>query len=89
MVTMASTSDSTIYGDRSGGHSGCGGLEFVSQVVSRGIFRQRLVLLGIARVLIRRREGDGCVSGGEVAESDELPPGDDEGGTLPPKYQFA
>jgi hypothetical protein len=34
-VTMAATSDSTVYSDLSGGHSDCGGREFVSQVVSR------------------------------------------------------
>ena len=34
-LTMAATSDFSVYSDRSGGHSGYGGSEFASQVVSR------------------------------------------------------
>jgi hypothetical protein len=34
-LTIAATSDFTCYGDRSGGHSGTGGREFASYVVSR------------------------------------------------------
>jgi hypothetical protein len=35
VLTMASTSDFIVYGDRSGGHSGRVGHKFASQVVSR------------------------------------------------------
>ncbi len=34
-------------------------------------------------------EGEGCVSGGEVAESGEFPAGDDEGGVRLVRGQFA
>ena len=35
VLTMAATSDFTVYSDRSGGHNGSGGRQFASHMVSR------------------------------------------------------
>ena len=60
-LTMAATSDFSVYSDRSGGHSGYGGSEFASQVVSpTAVVFKQIYPAGHGRSVSPARQLPGC-----------------------------